>query len=134
MTQTPRTKILSQQFNSKSKWTPPEGQFTSLDYFIKKCRHNIKKLKSNRNTKFSNFSSEEWSAIKIQKKKKKKRKKNAKTIIKAADKGGAVLVGGPTSSRRKLCGNFLKSSFMQKLTKISLSSTETWSKIRFSIL
>ena len=68
------------------------------------------------------------------KKKKEKKKKNAKTIIKAADKGGAVLVGGPTSSKRKLCGNFLKFSFMQKLTKISLSSTETLPKIRFSIL
>ena len=68
------------------------------------------------------------------KKSKKKKKKNAKTIIKAADKGGAVLVGGPTSSKRKLCGNFVKFSFMQKLTKISLSSTETLPKIRFSIL
>ena len=43
----------------KSKWTPPEGQFASLDFFTKKCRHAIHKLKLNRNTKFSNLSSEE---------------------------------------------------------------------------
>ena len=29
----------------KSKWTPPEGQFASLDFSIKKCRHSIKKRK-----------------------------------------------------------------------------------------
>ena len=56
----------------KSKWTPPEGQFTSLDFFIKKCCHDINKLKFNRNTKFSILSSEEWSSIK-------KSKKNTKT-------------------------------------------------------
>ena len=52
----------------KSKWTPPEGQFASLDIFIKKSRHDINKLKFNRNTKFSNLSSEEWSALKSLKK------------------------------------------------------------------
>ena len=52
----------------KSKWTPPEGQFASLDFFIKKSRHDINKLKFNRNTKFSNLSSEEWSALKSLKK------------------------------------------------------------------
>ena len=29
----------------KSKWTPPEGQFASLDFPIKKCRHSINKRK-----------------------------------------------------------------------------------------
>ena len=48
----------------KSKWTPPEGQFASLDFFIKKCRHDIQKLKFNCHTKFSNLSSEEWLALK----------------------------------------------------------------------
>jgi len=32
----------------KSKWTPLEGQFASLDFFIKKCRHDINKLNFNR--------------------------------------------------------------------------------------
>ena len=67
----------------KSKWTPPEGQFSSLDFFLKKCRHDINKLKFNRYTKFSNLSSEEWSALKSLKKRK-------DMVIKAADKGGAV--------------------------------------------
>ena len=47
----------------KSKWTPPEGQFASIDYFIKKCRHDVHKLKSNCNTKLSNLSKEEWTAL-----------------------------------------------------------------------
>ena len=46
----------------KSKWTPPEGQFASIDYFIKKCRHDVHKLKSNCNTKLSNLFKEEWTA------------------------------------------------------------------------
>ena len=39
----------------KCKGTPPEGQFASLDFFIKKYRHDIKRLKFNRNTKFLTF-------------------------------------------------------------------------------
>ena len=46
----------------KSKWTPLEGQFASIDYFIKKCRHDVHKLKSYCNTKLSNLSKEEWTA------------------------------------------------------------------------
>ena len=42
----------------KSRWTPPEGQFASLDFFLNKCRHDINKRNFNRNTKFSNLSSE----------------------------------------------------------------------------
>ena len=47
----------------KSKWTLPEGQFASIDYFIKKCRHDVHKLKSNCNIKLSNLSKEEWTAL-----------------------------------------------------------------------
>ena len=69
----------------KSKWTPPEGQFASIDYFIKKCRHDVHKLKSNCNTKLSNLSKEEWTAL--------INLKNRKDlVIKAADKGGATVV------------------------------------------
>ena len=38
----------------KSKWTPPEGQFATLDFFVNKCHHDINKLNFNRNTKFCN--------------------------------------------------------------------------------
>ena len=74
----------------KSKWTPLEGQFASLDFFINKCRHDINKLNFNRNTKFSNLSSAAlWS------------------------------FGGPTFIKKKLCGNFLTPLFMLKSIKIS---------------
>ena len=49
----------------KSKWTPPEGQFASLDFFTKKCRHDIHKLKFNRNAKFSNLSRKSGRRLKI---------------------------------------------------------------------
>ena len=39
----------------KSKWTPPEGQFASLDFFINKYRHDINKLNFKRNTNFLTF-------------------------------------------------------------------------------
>ena len=69
----------------KSKWTPPEGQFASIDYFIKKCRHDVHKLKSNCNTKLSNLSKEEWTALV-------NLKNRNDLVIKAADKGGATVV------------------------------------------
>ena len=69
----------------KSKWTPPESQFASRDYFIKKCRHDVHKLKSNCNTKLSNLSKEEWTAVI-------NLKNRNDLVIKAADKGGATVV------------------------------------------
>ena len=39
----------------KSRWTPPEGQFASLDFFIKKCRHDIQKLNSIATLNFPTF-------------------------------------------------------------------------------
>ena len=53
----------------KSKWTPPEGQFASIAYFINKCRRDVHKLKSNWNTKHSDD-----------------------LVMKAADRGGATVV------------------------------------------
>ena len=46
----------------KSNWTPPDGQFTSVDLFVKKCRVDIQKLNLNKSLKFSNLSKEEWTA------------------------------------------------------------------------
>ena len=69
----------------KSNWTPLDGQFTSVDLFVKKCRVDIQKLNFNKNLKFSNLSKEEWTAH-----------QNLKTrddiVIKPADKGGAVVI------------------------------------------
>ena len=46
----------------RSNWTPPDGQFTSVDLFVKKCRVDIQKLNFNKSLKFSNLSKEEWTA------------------------------------------------------------------------
>ena len=77
--------IFETLWTRKSKWTPPEGQFASLDFFVNKCRHDINKLNFNRNTKFSNLSSEERVALENLSKRK-------DIIVKAADKGGALVV------------------------------------------
>ena len=63
-------KKLSKHFRFESLNGLPQnqGQFASLEFFIKKCRHDINKLKVNRNTKLSNLSSEDWSALKSLKK------------------------------------------------------------------
>ena len=61
-----------------------DGQFASLDFFVNKCRHDINKLNFNRDTKFSNLFSEERAALKNLSKRK-------DIIVKAADKGGAIL-------------------------------------------
>ena len=69
----------------ESNWTPLDGQFTSGDFFVKKCCVEIQKLNFNKSLKFSNLSKEEWTAH-----------QNFKTrddiVIKPADKGGAVVV------------------------------------------
>ena len=65
--------------------TPPEGQFAPLDFFIKKCRHDINKLNFNRNTKLPNLASEEKAALGNLGKRK-------DLIVKAPDKGGTSVV------------------------------------------
>ena len=51
-------------------------------------------------------------------------------IVKAADKGGALVVwlfGGPSSTKKKLCGNFLVPSVLHaklKSIKVSFSLTD----------
>ena len=94
----------------ESKWTPPEGQFSSLDFFLKKCRHDINKLKFNRYTKFSNLSSEEWSALKSLKKRK-------DMVIKAADKGGAVVVWRADLYQKEALRQLSDTSFYAKVDK-----------------
>ena len=100
---------------------PPPGQFSSLDFFVKKCRRDIQKLKFKRNTKISNLSTEEWAALKSLSKRK-------DVVIKAADKGGAVVVWRTDLYRQEVFGNFSTPLFMPKLTKISLQPTKKPSK------
>ena len=63
----------------------PRGLVRIFRFFHQKSRHDINKLKFSRNTKFSNLSSEEWSALKSP-------RKRQNVVIKATDKGGAVVV------------------------------------------
>jgi len=63
----------------------PGGPVRIIRFFIKKYCHDINKLNFNRSTKFSNLSSEEWSALKSL-------KKRNDIVIRAADKGGALVV------------------------------------------
>ena len=86
------------------------GNFASLDFFTKKCRHDIHKLKFNRNTKFSNLSSEEWGALKNL------RKRND-IVVKSADlyKKEALRQLSDTSFYAKIQKNLTSKN--QKLSK-----------------
>ena len=99
----------------KSKWTPPEGQFASLDFFINKCRHDINKLNFNRNTKFSNLSSEERAALQNLRKRK-------DIVVKAADKGGALVVWRADLDQKEALRQLSDTSFYAKVDK-DLTST-----------
>ena len=75
-----------------------------------KAFHDINKLKFNRNTKFSNLSSEEWSALKSLKKRK-------DIVIKAADKGGAVVVWRADLYQKEALRQLSDTSFYAKVDK-----------------
>ena len=101
----------------KSKWTPPEGQFASLDFFINKCRHDINKLNFNRNTKFSNLSSEERAALQNLRKRK-------DIIVKAADKGGALVVWRADLYQKEALRQLSDTSFYAKVDKDLTSANQ----------
>jgi len=94
----------------KSKWTPPEGQFASLDFFSNKCCHDINKLNFNRNTKFSNLSSEERAALENLSKRK-------DIIVKAAEKGGALVVWRADLYQKEALRQLSDTSFYPKVDK-----------------
>ena len=79
-------KDIFEQVNPKrSSWSPPEGQFSSLDLFVLQCRHDIDRLNHSRRKRPSNLSTDERLAFKSL------RSRND-VVIKPADKGGAVVV------------------------------------------
>ena len=94
----------------KSNWTPPDGQFTSVDLFVKKCRVDIQKLSFNKSLKFSNLSKEEWTAH-----------QNLKTrddiVIKPADKGGAVVVWRTDLYKQEAFRQLADTKFYAKVNK-----------------
>ena len=89
--------------------------FASSDFFTKKCRHDIHKLKFNRNTKFSNLSSEEWAALKNL------RKRND-IVVKSADlyKKEALRQLSDTSFYAKIQKNLTSKN--QKLVKDTIQN------------
>ena len=99
----------------KSKWTPPDGQFASLDFVINKCRHDINKLNFNRNTKLSNLSSEERAALE-------NLSKCRDLIVKAADKGGTLVVWRADLYQKEALWQLSDTSFSAKVEK-DLTST-----------
>ena len=80
-----------------SNWTP-DGQFTSVDLFVKKCRVDIQTLNLNKSLKFANLSKKEWTAHK-------NLKIRDDIVIKPADKGGAVVVWRTDLYKQKLLDN-----------------------------
>ena len=94
----------------KSNWTPPDGQFTSVDLFVKKFRVDIQKLNFNKSLKFSNLSKEEWTAH-----------QNLKTrddiVIKPADKGGAVVVWRTDLYKQEAFRQLADTKFYAKVNK-----------------
>ena len=115
MIQTPRTKTFSRRFRLE-KWTPPEGQFASLHFFINKCRYDINKLNFNRNTEFSNLSSEERAALENLSKRK-------DLIVKADDKGGALVVWRADLYQKEALRQLSDTYFYAKVDK-DLTSTK----------
>ena len=89
--------------------------FASLDFFVSKCRHDINKLNFSRNTKFSNLSSEERVALKNLSKRK-------DIIVKAADKGGALVVWRADLYQKEALRQLSDTSFYAKVDK-DLTST-----------
>ena len=107
--------LLNRLFVKQSKWTPPESQFAFLDFFITKCRHDINELNFNHNTKFSNLSSEERAALENLSKRK-------DLIVKATDKGGALIVWRAVLYQKEALRQLSDTSFYAKVDK-DLTST-----------
>ena len=92
---------------------PPEGQFASLDFFVKKCQE----IKSKHKTKISNLSTEEWAALKSLSKRK-------DVVIKAADKGGTVVVWRTDLYRQEAFRQLSDTSFYAKVDKDLTSANQ----------
>ena len=73
-------------------------------------KNDIHKLKFNRNTKFSNLSSEEWAALK-------NLSKRNDIVVKSADKGGAVVVWRSDLYQKEALRQLSDTSFYAKIPK-----------------
>ena len=93
----------------------PRGPVCLFRFFVYKCRHDNNKLNFNRNTKFSNLSSEERVALK-------NLSKRRDIIVKAADKGGALVVWQADLYQKEALRQLSDTSFYSKVDK-DLTST-----------
>ena len=94
----------------KSNWTPPDGQFTSVDLFVKKIPPGHPKTKFQQKPQIFKFSKEEWTAH-----------QNLKTrddiVIKPADKGGAVVVWRTDLYKKEAFRQLADTKFYAKVNK-----------------
>ena len=104
------TKIFLKHFKFANLNGLPQRGNLPLRFFHQKCRHDIHKLKLNRNTKFSNLSSEEWAALK-------NLSKRNDIVVKSADKGGAVVVWRSDLYQKEALRQLLDTSFYAKIQK-----------------
>ena len=93
----------------------PIGPVCLFRFFVNKCRHDINKLNFNRNTKFSNLSSEERVALR-------NLSKRRDIIVKAADKRGALVVRRADLYQKVALRQLSDTSFYSKVDK-DLTST-----------
>ena len=81
----PTETLIDNLFSTRSKWTPPQGLHSSLDYYIEKCRHEISMINYSKKIKTSSLTESKIDALE-------KLKSRDDIVIKPADKGGRVVV------------------------------------------
>ena len=102
----------------KSTWSPPEDQFSSLELFIRQCRHDIDTLPKFRPKRPSNLTESEFSAL---------RSLHARrdTVIKPADKGGALVVWRADLYRDEALRQLGDTTFYTRVDKDLTSTHQT---------
>ena len=110
MIRTLLTKVFLKHFKFANLNGLPQRDNLPLDFFTKKCRHGIHKIKFNRNTKFSNLFSEDWVALK-------NLSKRNDIVVKSADKGGAVVVCRSDLYQKEALRQLSDTSFYAKIQK-----------------
>lgn len=85
--------------------------------FHQKCRHDVHKLKSNCNTKLSNLSKEEWTALI-------NLKNRNDLVIKAAEKGGATVVWRTDLYQQEAIRQLSDPTFYTKVNKDLTSANQ----------
>ena len=102
--------VFQELSNRKSKWTPPDGQFATIDFFLQKCWHDVSKFKFNRNSRSSNLKPDEWSALL-------NLRKHKDITIKTTDKCGAVVVWRTDLYQQEAFRQLSDNSFYCKVEK-----------------